>query len=244
MPHRTRLVTARSVTPMGTEECMRQERLASLGVTRPRLLVVPALLVAPALLITAGFGFASLRQVDASNLASATADVAPPGPARPQVAAQPRSLAQPRPIADERDLARVPAVTSVPPTRVPRRVASDEVPKDAATIEIRLIADSPTLPQVVEPPPPPPEPRSSPVLPVDSVWRALAQCESGGNWQSDDGNGYYGGLQFDLLSWQEVGGEGYPSEHPPDLQIEMAERLLARQGWSAWPTCSRALGLE
>ncbi|MGI9119775.1 MAG: transglycosylase family protein [Acidimicrobiales bacterium] len=114
-----------------------------------------------------------------------------------------------------------------------------------ANVEIRL-AESPTLPQVIAPPPPEPpapEPRTSPALPVDSVWRALSLCESAGNWQSDDGDGYYGGLQFDLPSWQAVGGEGYPSEHPQEVQIEMAERLQARQGWAAWPNCSRMLGL-
>lgn len=77
-----------------------------------------------------------------------------------------------------------------------------------------------------------------------SVWDRLARCESGGNWQANTGNGYYGGLQFSLRSWQAVGGTGYPHEHPRATQVAMAERLRAVQGWGAWPACSRKLGLR
>jgi hypothetical protein len=76
------------------------------------------------------------------------------------------------------------------------------------------------------------------------VWDQLAQCESGGRWDVDTGNGYYGGLQFSLASWQAVGGSGYPHQHTRAVQIEMGERLKARQGWGAWPHCSRTLGLR
>ena len=69
-------------------------------------------------------------------------------------------------------------------------------------------------------------------------------CESSGNWAANTGNGYYGGLQFSLSSWQAVGGVGYPHEHPREVQIEMGKRLQARQGWGAWPHCSRQLGLR
>lgn len=99
----------------------------------------------------------------------------------------------------------------------------------------------PDVPEALQPaplPPPPPPPE-----PVDSVWTSLAACESGGNWQIDTGNGYYGGLQFSLESWHAVGGHGYPHEHPRDVQIAMAERLQSLQGWDAWPNCSRHLGL-
>lgn len=92
-----------------------------------------------------------------------------------------------------------------------------------------------------EPPPPPPPP--PPPEPVDPVWTSLAACESGGNWHINTGNGYYGGLQFSVESWQGVGGQGYPHEHPREVQIAMAERLHSLQGWNAWPVCSRRLGL-
>ncbi|MBW3602291.1 MAG: transglycosylase family protein [Actinobacteria bacterium] len=77
-----------------------------------------------------------------------------------------------------------------------------------------------------------------------AVWNRLARCESGGNWRINTGNGYYGGLQFSLSSWRAVGGRGYPHRASKATQIAMAERLLARQGWGAWPACSSALGLR
>jgi len=76
------------------------------------------------------------------------------------------------------------------------------------------------------------------------VWDRLAECESGGDWQINTGNGYYGGLQFAKESWDGVGGEGYPHEHSREEQIHRAELLLDMQGWGAWPTCSRKIGLR
>lgn len=73
-------------------------------------------------------------------------------------------------------------------------------------------------------------------------WDRLAQCEAGGNWAANTGNGYYGGLQFSLSSWQAVGGSGYPHETSRETQIEMGQRLYAQGGWSQWPGCSRKLG--
>lgn len=80
--------------------------------------------------------------------------------------------------------------------------------------------------------------------PPSSVWDDLAQCESGGDWSIATGNGYYGGLQFSLSSWRAVGGTGYPNEHSRAEQINRAELLLDQQGWGAWPSCSRQLGLR
>lgn len=77
-----------------------------------------------------------------------------------------------------------------------------------------------------------------------SVWDRLAQCESGGNWAANTGNGYYGGLQFSLSSWQAVGGTGYPHQASRDTQIAMGERLRSQGGWGHWPTCSRKIGLR
>lgn len=77
-----------------------------------------------------------------------------------------------------------------------------------------------------------------------AVWDRLAQCESNGRWHLNTGNGFYGGLQFTLRSWRAVGGAGYPHEHPREVQIRKAERLLEIQGWRAWPACSRKLGLR
>ena len=77
-----------------------------------------------------------------------------------------------------------------------------------------------------------------------TVWDQLAQCESGGNWAINTGNGYYGGLQFNLGTWQSYGGTGYPHQASPATQIEMGQRLQAAQGWGAWPACARRLGLR
>lgn len=79
---------------------------------------------------------------------------------------------------------------------------------------------------------------------VDSAtWDALAQCESGGNWSINTGNGFYGGLQFTQQSWTGVGMSGSPATATREQQIEAGERLLAIQGWGAWPACSAKLGL-
>lgn len=77
-----------------------------------------------------------------------------------------------------------------------------------------------------------------------NVWDRLAECEAGGNWSINTGNSYYGGLQFSLSSWRAVGGPGYPHHQSRATQIKMGKRLQARQGWGAWPACSRLLGLR
>jgi resuscitation-promoting factor RpfA len=79
-----------------------------------------------------------------------------------------------------------------------------------------------------------------------STWNRLAECESGGNWSINTGNGYYGGLQFAAGTWRAFGGTKYASR--ADLatkaqQILIAEKVLRVQGWGAWPACSRKLGL-
>ncbi|HVX47886.1 MAG TPA: transglycosylase family protein [Candidatus Saccharimonadales bacterium] len=80
--------------------------------------------------------------------------------------------------------------------------------------------------------------------PVSGVWNRIAQCESGGNWAANTGNGFYGGLQFTLSSWQSVGGSGYPNQASASEQIARAQALQARQGWGAWPVCAAELGLR
>jgi LysM repeat protein len=76
-----------------------------------------------------------------------------------------------------------------------------------------------------------------------SVWDRLAQCESGGNWAINTGNGFYGGLQFTLSSWAAAGGSGSPAQASREEQIARAQILQSRQGWGAWPACSAKLGL-
>ncbi|WP_372698353.1 transglycosylase family protein [Arthrobacter sp. JSM 101049] len=77
-----------------------------------------------------------------------------------------------------------------------------------------------------------------------STWDAIAQCESGGNWSINTGNGYYGGLQFSQSTWNAFGGSGSASNASKSEQIRVAEKVLATQGWGAWPACSAKLGLS
>lgn len=86
-------------------------------------------------------------------------------------------------------------------------------------------------------------PSSAPAVASGSVWDRIAQCESGGNWAINTGNGYYGGLQFTLSSWRAVGGVGYPNQASREEQIARAQMLQARQGWGAWPVCSARAGV-
>ncbi|HWH27712.1 MAG TPA: transglycosylase family protein [Mycobacteriales bacterium] len=72
----------------------------------------------------------------------------------------------------------------------------------------------------------------------------LRQCESGGNYSINTGNGYYGAYQFNLSTWRGVGGSGYPHQNPPSVQDEMATRLYESRGWSPWPSCSQKMGLH
>ena len=96
---------------------------------------------------------------------------------------------------------------------------------------------------VVAPPAAPVE--STPTIQASdtSVWTEIAQCESGGNWSIDTGNGFYGGLQFTISSWEAVGGSGLPNQASEAEQIALAQKLQAIQGWGAWPVCSAKVGL-
>jgi nucleoid-associated protein YgaU len=71
-----------------------------------------------------------------------------------------------------------------------------------------------------------------------STWDRVAACESSGNWHINTGNGYYGGLQFSLSTWRAYGGSGMPQNASRLTQIRIAEKVLAGQGWGAWPVCS------
>jgi len=71
----------------------------------------------------------------------------------------------------------------------------------------------------------------------------LRMCESGGNYQANTGNGFYGAYQFDLGTWQGLGYSGRPSDAAPSTQDAAARQLESERGWSPWPACSRKLGL-
>ena len=95
-----------------------------------------------------------------------------------------------------------------------------------------------------EPEPEPVEPATPVYSSGGTVWDSLASCESGGNWAINTGNGYYGGLQFNLGTWQAYGGSGYPHQQSREAQIAVAERLRAATGgYGSWPGCAAKLGL-
>ncbi|WP_313813229.1 transglycosylase family protein [Glutamicibacter sp.] len=79
---------------------------------------------------------------------------------------------------------------------------------------------------------------------VSGVWNAIAKCESGGNWSINTGNGYYGGLQFNLGTWRAYGGSGLPSDASKAEQVRIAKKVQKAQGWGAWPGCTSKLGLR
>ncbi|MCT7357276.1 transglycosylase family protein [Streptomyces sp. 15-116A] len=77
------------------------------------------------------------------------------------------------------------------------------------------------------------------------VWDRIAQCESGGNWHINTGNGYYGGLQFSGATWRAYGGTAYAptaDRATKSQQIAVATKVQRAQGWGAWPTCSARAG--
>jgi uncharacterized protein YabE (DUF348 family) len=84
----------------------------------------------------------------------------------------------------------------------------------------------------------------TPAVGDGSAWDRIAQCESGGNWSINTGNGYYGGLQFDKRTWDAYGGDeyaAYPHQASREQQIAIAEKVKAGRGgsYSAWPVCGK-----
>jgi len=124
-----------------------------------------------------------------------------------------------------------------------------EVVAPPTTVALPTTTAVPPAPTTTAPPPPPP-PAVEPVASGGgyndpnnpAAWDRLAQCESGGNWAANTGNGYYGGIQFSLGSWQGVGGSGRPDEASRETQIAMGQRLWDQGGWGHWPGCSSQLG--
>jgi hypothetical protein len=126
--------------------------------------------------------------------------------------------------------------------------AAPETLEDAAIPAPESVAMEATLVAEATPAPPtaaaPAAPQPVVTYDGDTVWDALAQCESGGNWAINTGNGYYGGLQFSQGSWSAAGGSGSPADASREEQIRVAENLQSMQGWGAWPSCSSQLGLR
>jgi len=141
--------------------------------------------------------------------------------------------------------------------------------RPAGTRYVKLLTAWISYQQAHAPPPPPPPapapapiPTPKPATPVShlattrtgitapatsaahgGVWASLRQCESGGNYDDDTGNGFYGAYQFAAGTWHGLGYPGLPSAASPAVQDQAAQKLEARSGWGQWPACSRRLGL-
>lgn len=72
-------------------------------------------------------------------------------------------------------------------------------------------------------------------------WDGVANCESSGNWSTNTGNGFYGGLQFTQSTWEAFGGSGQANHASKAEQIRVAENVLVGQGVGAWPVCGQYL---
>ena len=76
----------------------------------------------------------------------------------------------------------------------------------------------------------------------DLIWQRLRNCEAGGRYNANSGNGYYGAYQFSAGTWRSLGYSGLPHQAPPEVQDQAARKLQARSGWGQWPACSRRIG--
>jgi hypothetical protein len=115
-------------------------------------------------------------------------------------------------------------------------------PRPPITLEPEPAPPSPPPPEA----PPPPPPGTTAGAP-DAEFDRLAQCESGGDWDTNTGNRYYGGLQFDRRTWNAYGGQEYAptaDQATREQQIEIARRLQNDRGWQPWPRCSLRAGLR
>jgi hypothetical protein len=135
--------------------------------------------------------------------------------------------------------------TTLAPTATTEAPTTSEAPATSETYQVQAVqAPVVTNPPTTAPPPAPPA-TTAPTYgdPSDpATWERMAQCESGGNWSMNTGNGYYGGLQFSLATWRNVGGAGYPHQASKAEQIKRGQVLQAQAGWGQWPHCARQLG--
>jgi len=76
------------------------------------------------------------------------------------------------------------------------------------------------------------------------TWQRLRNCEAGGRYQANSGNGYYGAYQFSAGTWRALGFGGLPHQAPSEVQDQAARKLQARSGWGQWPACSRRIGVR
>ena len=128
----------------------------------------------------------------------------------------------------------IPPSTAPPSTAPPSTAPPSTAPPSTAPPSTRSAAN----PSSVSAEAPPADPSSA-----DS-WTKLRKCESGGRYDLNSGNGYYGAYQFSAKTWTKLGYPGLPNEAQPEVQDEAARKLQAKLGWGQWPACSRRAGLR
>lgn len=204
------------------------------------------LLVAASTLVLAVTG--GLLAISASPKAAAAIDTMDPWHH-----AAVSSPEEPAPVERSPELgaARPPRETSTVLAGLEELIA-EMVRRDLADRLDERVASAAAATEPAPPPPPPPPPRVV-TIPDDELYARLADtfpedadrayrivmCESSGNAASNTGNGYYGMWQFDLPTWQSVGGTGLPSDAPADEQIMRARMLYDLRGWAPWSGCVR-----
>ena len=211
----------------------------------------PALVPRSRLRFALAVTLAALPVIAIDNL-SATADTerATPGSAAVLITAAPRRSAPSTTVTtagSTTTTAPAPTTTTPPTTEAPATTEATEAPVAPAP----KVAASPTTAPPTTAPPTTVPPTTTTTAPPSTgagdpddpaTWDQMAECESGGNWSLNTGNGYYGGLQFSLATWQNVGGAGYPHQATKAEQINRGKILQAQGGWGQWPYCAGQLG--
>jgi resuscitation-promoting factor RpfA len=127
------------------------------------------------------------------------------------------------------------------PTTFRRSIDREAIAKKRIARQQRA-ARSGTRQRVVPAPAPTPVKAARPS--DDLIWQRLRNCEAGGRYNANTGNGYYGAYQFSAGTWRSLGYKGLPHQAPPEVQDEAARKLQARSGWGQWPACARRLGVR
>ncbi|MGH9068401.1 MAG: transglycosylase family protein, partial [Acidimicrobiales bacterium] len=130
-----------------------------------------------------------------------------------------------------------PAAPATSAQATPDATSAQSAPAPAPPPAAQGLPTPAGLNTLASPAPSPPPPSGG------GAFAALRQCESGGNYSADTGNGYYGAYQFSAATWHGLGYAGLPSQASPPTQDQAAARLQSRGGWSQWPACSSMLGL-
>ncbi|MDP1820089.1 MAG: transglycosylase family protein [Acidimicrobiales bacterium] len=211
---------------------------ARLRRTRVAFAISVTLAALPLLVLDNFMATADTPPTEVGTTAAAGDDAAAERPPR-------RALRSPAAVTVASITTMAPATTVAPPVTEAPTTTTTAAPTTTTTAKPKPVAPKPTPTTTTTAAPavaPAREPSRSPDPSSDATWDQLAECETGGNWAANTGNGYYGGLQFSEATWHGVGGTGLPHEHSRSTQIDKAKQLHAKRGWAPWPGCSQRLG--